>query len=76
MSAVIDPHKQQAASLLGRADHAEHSQPLLLEALVHAVLHLADVIDIREAVLEEGSGNETVASLPLGRRRAGRGAAV
>lgn len=50
-----DPHLQQAASLLADADQRNHApiaerQLMVTEALVHAVLHLAAVLEVREIV--------------------------
>lgn len=57
---MTDEHKQQAAACL--AESHEHSPTmydreervvLTLEALVHAVLHLAEVVEVRETIRRE-----------------------
>jgi hypothetical protein len=52
-----DEHSQQAAVLLAQAeDESDFDLRVLdmLEALVHAVLHLAEVIDVRETIARGG----------------------
>lgn len=50
-----NPHLAETAILLAEAEEqATRKRALtLLEALIHAVLHLAQVIDIRETIARE-----------------------
>lgn len=52
---MTDEHKQQAAVLLTRAYDGSFEEGLVLalEALVHAVLHLAEVVEVRETIGRE-----------------------
>lgn len=49
---MSDEHLKQAAVLLGTSPKrgTGERQLAVLEALVHAVLHLAEVVDIRESI--------------------------
>ena len=61
--AAASPHLSQTAALLERVEllgersmafNANDERKLvLMEALVHAVLHLAEVVDIRETIARE-----------------------
>ena len=51
-----DQHLQQTATLLAAAEEESDFELRvldMLEALVHAVLHLAEVIDVRETIARE-----------------------
>lgn len=55
---MSDEHKRTAAALLERAEEATERgfptvEQLTMEALVHAVLHLAEVVDVRVTVGRE-----------------------